>query len=168
MKEKALKLADELIEANKHCIYMEDLPSAVTDTMLHAEAMIRKLVAELDKQDKTIQEGIKEFGKIQDQQLKDKFDKQGEPVAELLVNDGEPWGCRYNDEITLHGIDGWIPLYTTPQTKPLSGEEILDVCITGGIYDCINDPYIQKDGKYSLDIDLIKFAREIEKRLGIK
>jgi hypothetical protein len=46
------------------------------------------------------------------------------PVAELLVNDGEPWGCRYDDNITLAGVDGWIPLYTTPPTQPLTTDQI--------------------------------------------
>ena len=51
-----------------------------------------------------------------------------EPVAELLVNDGEPWGCRYSDEGTLFNadgsrMDGWIPLYTHP-VKELTDEEI--------------------------------------------
>ena len=63
----------------------------------------------------------------------------------------------------------WQPLYLAPQTKPLSDEEILDACITDGIYDCINDPYYDRNtNTYTLDADLIKFARAIEERHGIK
>lgn len=54
-----------------------------------------------------------------------------------------------------------IPLYIHSH-KELSDEEILDICITGGVYDCINDPYYNKDtNTYSLDADLVKFARAI-------
>ena len=63
------------------------------------------------------------------------------PVAELLINDGEPWGCRYSDEgtyLNANGsrMDGWIPLYTHPQAqqwtieakfKQLTDEEIKQV-----------------------------------------
>jgi len=53
------------------------------------------------------------------------------PVAELLINDGEPWGCRYSDEGTFFNangsrMDGWIPLYTHP-VKELTDEEIEEV-----------------------------------------
>jgi hypothetical protein len=50
MKEEALKLADELQVAHNHCIVLEDLPTEVTDCFTRAEIVIRKLVAELDKQ----------------------------------------------------------------------------------------------------------------------
>ena len=53
--------------------------------------------------------------------------------------------------------------------KPLSDEEILDACISGGIYDCINDPYYDRNtNTYTLDADLVRFARAIEERHGIK
>jgi hypothetical protein len=46
--------------------------------------------------------------------------------------------------------------------KPeLTDEEIIEICIEGGMYDCINDPYFKPNGNYSLDLDLIRFARAI-------
>ena len=67
---------------------------------------------------------------------------------------------------TMPPDDNSFPVYTAP--RELSDEEIMDACIVGGIYDCINDPYMQKDGKYSLDADLIKFARAILKKASEK
>jgi hypothetical protein len=89
--------------------------------------------------------------------------------------------------------DGWnTPLYTAPrelsdelpspvlqkyfekgykcamESLQLSDEEIIDAFIKDGIYDCINDPYMQSDGKYSLDGDLIRFARAILKKASEK
>ena len=47
----------------------------------------------------------------------------------------------------------WIPNYTTPQTKPLSDEEIQDLWFRGCSF---------------TTKDLMKFARSIEERHGIK
>ena len=50
---------------------------------------------------------------------------------------------------------------THPVKEQLTNREIMEICIGFGMYDCINDPYIKKDGTYSLDEDLIRFARAI-------
>jgi hypothetical protein len=53
------------------------------------------------------------------------------------------------------------PLYTH-SAKILTDEEILDICIVGGFYDRIDDPFFdKKTGAWSLDEDLIEFARAI-------
>ena len=64
-------------------------------------------------------------------------------------------------------IDGYvvqtdydIPLYTTPQTKPLSDEEIADMVCSG--------EYWKVDGLTIISVDFAKFARAIEERHGIK
>ena len=93
MKEEALKLADKLEEKWN--------PAR---TGLHDECirMIRKLVAELDK--------------------------QGEPVAwidkatlDLMKKLNQPKGFVYKDKQEPNCV---IPLYTAPQTKPLSEKKI--------------------------------------------
>ena len=78
------------------------------------------------------------------------------------LEDGEPRTKAYTkDELLLVEI-GWnYGFGAGKETANLTDEEIMDACITGGIYDCINDPYMQKDGKYSLDVDLIRFAKAI-------
>jgi hypothetical protein len=90
--------------------------------LLHNDCM--EMIEQRDARIKELEKQAKEqYGlgyKEAEDDMKTKqsfFEKQSEPVAELLVNDGEPWGCRYDDNITLAGVDGWIPLYTTPQTK---------------------------------------------------
>jgi len=58
-------------------------------------------------------------------------------------------------------VEGAEPLYTHP-AKTLTDEEILDICIMGGFYDRIDDPFFdKKTGAWSLDEDLIQFARAI-------
>ena len=127
MKEEALKLADDL-----KCILQLPLVEQ-HQTLYHAEAMIRRLVEELDK--------------------------QGEPYV---------WHMKSNDPDSVK--DYWyfidkpsreskishqaIPLYTAPQTKPLSDDEILKLWNV----DCTN----------VLASYLIEFARAIEERHGIK
>ena len=78
-----------------------------------------------------------------------------EPVAWF---DGEYYVCPelgYEDTITeQHPKDlGWIPLYTTPQIKELSDEEILQ---------------FRDKVPYSLGSDLIDFARAILKKASEK
>ena len=111
------------------------------------------------------------------------------PVAWIQIWEGLEGGFKHTVNFERIG-DNDIPLYTAPaassiwesqriayekcgcdtckkkHTAPreLSDAEIMDACITGGIYDCINDPYVQKDGKYSLDADLIRFAKAILKK----
>ena len=72
--------------------------------------------------------------------------------------DGEYYVCPelgYEDTITeQHPKDlGWIPLYTTPQIKELSDEEILQ---------------FRDKVPYSLGSDLIDFARAILKKASEK
>lgn len=56
----------------------------------------------------------------------------------------------------------WIPLYTSAPTLPaLSDEQILALAIDGGIYDCLSDQYIMGDGRDSLEVDLVRFARKL-------
>ena len=72
-----------------------------------------------------------------------------EPVAWMTVQEGvfSP-SFRYSFSETKK--DGWIPLYTTPQTKPLSDEEIIKLFW---------------DASWGTDEDVIKFARAIEERI---
>ena len=51
-----------------------------------------------------------------------------------------------------------IPLYTTPQTKPLTDEEILPIYTKSSTY----------DSESGLFVDIYGFARAIEERHGIK
>ena len=119
MKEEALKLADLLAISGTDSIERE------------ASAMIRRLVEELDKQDK--------------------------PVA---------WSCWNEDMVDLPAIilftepdkyewQSIKPLYTTPQTKPLSDEEINQIA---------KDELIG----WACDEDMLSFARAIEEKHGIK
>ena len=98
MKEEALKLADELDALHQY------VPS-------EAPAMIRRLVEELDK--------------------------QGEPFGYLCDWGDDSYGLTrqtfYYGERGSPTLDDWneypkvhhnLPLYTTPQTKPLSDEKI--------------------------------------------
>jgi hypothetical protein len=99
-------------------------------------------------------------------------------VQELLLkNNPKPVAFMSKSKIIYHVEDFsdmdkdiaknfTIPLYTAP--RELSDEEIIDAFIKDGIYDCINDPYMQSDGKYSLDGDLIRFARAILKKASEK
>jgi hypothetical protein len=53
--------------------------------------------------------------------------------------------------------------------KTLTDEEILDICIVGGFYDRIDDPFFdKKTGAWSLDEDLIEFARAILRKASEK
>ena len=126
MKEEALELADFL---EKNMVASVAILGDVTAT--HIVSTIRRLVEELDKQDK--------------------------PVA---------WSCWNEDMVDLPAIilftepdkyewQSIKPLYTTPQTKPLSDEEIQVLINNVPDYDI---------GIY----DLFKFARAIEERHGIK
>ena len=82
------------------------------------------------------------------------------PVAwrNLCVNNiGEDSEWIYNE------IGQGEPLYTAP--RELSDEEIMDICIMGSFYDRISDPYFdKKTGAWSLDEDLVQFARAILKK----
>lgn len=43
----------------------------------------------------------------------------------------------------------------------LTDKQIIDLAIQDGVYDCLNDPYFMEDGRYSFDIDLVRFARKL-------
>ena len=101
----------------------------VVDWSMDAEVMIRRLVEELDKLD--------------------------EPVAWVNeAGDFETDIRRMNPSFRYL----WIPLYTTPQTKPLSDEKIYDYMnkTLPGIMNSITSK------------DLLNLARAIEERHGIK
>ena len=132
MKEEALKLADELDALHQY------VPS-------EAPAMIRRLVEELGK--------------------------QGEPFGYLCDWGDDSYGLTrqtfYYGERGSPTLDDWneypkvhhnLPLYTTPQTKPLSDEEILNSWVE---IDLPEECWIT-------DEHLINFARAIEERHGIK
>jgi len=75
--------------------------------------------------------------------------KQSEPVAWMSSVNGETVYVGYEP------ADGYlaIPLYTAPQTKPLSDEEIIKLFW---------------GASWGTDEDVVKFVRAIEERHGIK
>jgi hypothetical protein len=93
--------------------------------------------------------------------LVEELDKQGEPVAWW---NGKSKFCSPRDkswDAKTGGILSFgcnIPLYTTPQTKPLSDEEILNSWVE---IDLPEECWIT-------DEHLINFAKAIEERHGIK
>jgi hypothetical protein len=127
MKEKALKLADELDALHQY------VPS-------EAPAMIRRLVEELDEKNYRILELTKRYKALTWN------DKQSEPV---VYWDGKHFASREKSSLAD------IPLYTTPQTKPLSDEEIEKV---------FDNTFKVRDFEEAF----LKFARAIEERHGIK
>ena len=142
MKEEALKLADELEALHQY------VPS-------EAPVMIRRLVEELDEKNYRILELTKRYKALTWN------DKQGEPVAWW---NGKSKFCSPRDkswDAKTGGILSFgcnIPLYTTPQTKPLSDEEILNSWVE---IDLPEECWIT-------DEHLINFAKAIEERHGIK
>jgi hypothetical protein len=134
MKEEALKLADEL-----EGYYWESEDEELTPSKL-----IRRLVEELGK--------------------------QGEPFGYLCDWGDDSYGLTrqtfYYGERGSPTLDDWneypkvhhnLPLYTTPQTKPLSDEEITQVF----------DKCYPNNGDGDV-VTLVDFARAIEERHGIK
>ena len=174
MKKEALKLADELEN-----IYLDK------DAMNEAIAMIRRLVEELDKQEernlKIVRKNEKLLGEFF--RVKEELECANDYIKQYqLEKQSEPyvWHMKSNDPDSVK--DYWyfidkpsreskishqaIPLYTTPQTKPLSDEEIGD---------CVDDYFglMALQHKYIYDIDQIqeyglKLARAIEERHWIK
>jgi hypothetical protein len=147
MKTEALKLADELDALHQY------VPS-------EAPAMIRRLVDELDR------------NKIYIQKMEDAlgcdvsyYEPLNKPVNPFAWVDEIGVFVTNEDYKELHEKlkEGMIPLYTTPQTKPLSDEEIQkiadDVCYL-----------IDKDkkGRSKGAMYIEDFARAIEERHGIK
>jgi hypothetical protein len=78
-----------------------------------------KRIAELEK---TIQDGIQSFGVLQEQMLKEKL-FGAEPVAWIAYDEFGDFML----ETTKEGDYPWQPLYTTPQIKELSDEEIIEI-----------------------------------------
>ena len=95
--------------------------------------------------------------------LVEELDKQGEPVAWW---NGKSKFCSQRDkswDAKTGGILSFgcnIPLYTTPQTKPLSDEEIWE----------LHQEHIDEIpcGHSMKTIGFVEFARAIEERHGIK
>jgi len=92
-----------------------------------------------------------------------------EPVAWLWIHKGNVMNALLrNPDCDERNKEYWSnkgwhsePLYTHP-AKTLTDEEILDICIMGGFYDRIDDPFFdKKTGAWTLDEDLIQFARAI-------
>ena len=148
MKEEALKLAD----------YLEELPITygddIQDGFFKAVAMIRRLVEELEELKHDNEELLKSLNAER---------KQGEPVAWRGAN----WSHSPDDYLYRDFDDPFLdssgnnvgePLYTTPQTKPLSDKKIAEAMVEV-------DPI--ELGR--LPINVIRgFARAIEERHGIK
>ena len=77
-----------------------------------------------------------------------------EPVAwGMRYKDGTIYDCICAEEHSREEGKYTIPLYTTPQSNPLSDKEIEQI--------------YYKDFNYE-DADMVKFARAIEERHGIK
>ena len=141
MKEEALKLADDLEE-----LHEQDLIDGVAHlSMPQASAMIRRLVEELDEKNYRILELTKRYKALTWN------DKQSEPV---VYWDGKHFASREKSSLAD------IPLYTTPQTKPLSDEEIWE----------LHQEHIDEIpcGHSMKTIGFVEFARAIEERHGIK
>jgi len=133
MKEEALKLADWLEDGEVEKYDIDE-----------ASAMIRRLVEELDK----YQNYWKDCEEERTERCSD-CQKKGEPVA---------W-IDYLEDSNLYDLNvsgRGIPLYTAPQTKPLSDEEIIR---------CMVNPDVYSENE---KIAGIRFARAIEERHGIK
>jgi len=130
MKTEALKLADELEALHQY------VPSEAPTT-------IRRLVEELDKQVKPI--GVYDGKNVH---IYTPQVKQGEPVA-WMSPDGK---VSQTEGKLFH-----IPLYTTPQTKPLSDDEILDM----------SDDYIANQFELAFEGDkLVEYVRAVMKKAG--
>ena len=134
MKEKALKLADGIEESGQ---IMIEVQVTGGEEIIEAANMIRRLVEELDK--------------------------QGEPVAWMSSIE---WRknhlmskAQYESCASKNKVDFDIPLYTTPQIKPLSDEEIIN------IWEKTNyeSKYYEASNNFA-----IEFARAIELKHGIK
>jgi len=143
MKEEALKLADEIDNFLKE---EEQLPWGTKQVYLDmASTMLRRLVEELDEKNYRILELTKRYKALTWN------DKQSEPV---VYWDGKHFASREKSSLAD------IPLYTTPQTKPLSDEEIWE----------LHQEHIDEIpcGHSMKTIGFVEFARAIEERHGIK
>jgi hypothetical protein len=89
-----------------------------------------KRIAELEK---SIQDGIQSFGVLQEQMLKEKL-FGAEPVAWIAYDEFGDFML----EATKEGDYPWQPLYTTPQIKELSDEEIIELFEHPDDFNCID------------------------------
>lgn len=91
------------------------------------------------------------------------LEKKGKPVAWMYPNDNSlivTHPLRMGTKVfTENDFKDWIPLYTTPQTKPLNDEEIED------LVDKCTDTTDDNDG---LEFRYNDFVRAIEEKHGIK
>ena len=127
----AYELADELLRDN-------------TQLTVKAAYMLRQ---QADR--------IAELESLYWQQVYKNIPPQTKPVAWMQMH--------YKDNIPtkFSPVKVWeddIPLYTTPQTKPLSDEEII----------AIRDSCYVQSGIDEWEFDDVNFARAIEERHGIK
>ena len=146
MKEEALKLADFI---EKHMVDFGLILGEVSRD--HIVGTIRKLVAELDDVKVQLTDALSH------KLLYQTNDKQGEPIAWISVLGIDHIGQKFTDiRISLTKTEvASIPLYTAPQTKPLSDEEI-GLITTDSRWSHIETPL------------LAVLIRAIEERHGIK
>ena len=82
------------------------------------------------------------------------------PIAWSCWNEDMPSAIITFTEPDKYGWQSIKPLYTTPQTKPLSDDEICDI----GHNLAISTTQIEDDWGFCI----VEFARAIEERHGIK
>ena len=140
MKEEALKLANELSQYT--------INDGVDDLNKRTIAMIRRLVKELEELKHNNEELLKCLTAER---------KQSEPDYFILTQDHTWLSCDedfYNKAKPTHKMK----CYTTPQTKPLSDEEIMGIS-----HQALEGCGFSKEFNF-----MVVFARAIEERHGIK
>ena len=143
----AYELADELIA--KKNIFDKPRNTDAANMLRQQADRIADLEKEVEEYEELEQNYMKAIQRLQDRLQKE---KQSEPVAWMQMH--------YKDNVPtkFSPVKVWeddIPLYTTPQTKPLSDEEIDKILES-------LDVYIDTHAGVKL------FARAIEERHGIK
>ena len=154
MKDKALKLADELSQYT--------INDGVDDLNKRTIAMIRRLIEENDRITRDlIGASLYEHDyKTLIEKLKPLSDEEiADGISDIIDAVGLNDDCM-DDEWIKSGVDKFRSLFTTvsPQTKPLSDEEIAIIAEKFWIDGSFDDGYL----------DDIGFARAIEERHGIK
>ena len=155
MKTEALKLADELdLIAGMIAIGDRIKWGQDSELMENGSTMIRRLVEELNEKNYRILELTKRYKALTWN------DKQVEPFAWSCWNDDMPSAIITFTEPDKYDWMSIKPLYTTPQTKPLSDEEIWE----------LHQEHIDEIpcGHSMKTIGFVEFARAIEERHGIK
>ena len=107
-------------------------------------------IAELEKKADRLSNHADELRKIHADRIA-KLEKQSEPYC-WIKPDKSVFRMRVEKPVQDVPL-GWIALYTTPQTKPLSDEEIEEI-----IKDCIEDDYKMIANPYAV-------ARAIEAKV---